>query len=148
MTNDFIQGAGVKLPSEELCGKRPSGQAAQQGRCYLSNVCVAIPARRQVQACEGNAVELQPSSLAAHCLPQRADCGCMLLIALFWHVCHARYQWVTCLILLESWIRAPNSSASPNNQGISALPQTCDTVSSALSLRAPTARDHHCNHHC
>lgn len=39
--------AGVRLPSEELAGTLPSGQAARHGRAYLSNVCTAPAARRQ-----------------------------------------------------------------------------------------------------
>lgn len=42
--------AGARLPSEELMGTKPAQDPAQR-RAYLSNVCVAHSARRQVQGC-------------------------------------------------------------------------------------------------
>lgn len=39
--------AGLKLPSEELVGRFPASRGARQ-RAYLSNVCTAQAAQRQV----------------------------------------------------------------------------------------------------
>jgi hypothetical protein len=41
--------AGARLPSEELMGTQPAKDPARR-RAYLSNVCVAHSARRQVPA--------------------------------------------------------------------------------------------------
>lgn len=53
-TLDLNQGA--KLPAEELVGRRPAEGDRVRLRAYLSNVCVAEAARRQVREA---AAELQ-----------------------------------------------------------------------------------------
>ena len=46
---DFqLQTAGLKLPSEELIGQQPS-PCQKLDRAYMSNVCTAKAAQRQVQ---------------------------------------------------------------------------------------------------